>query len=258
MDVSAPAGSGAHGPLSITVLGCSGTFAAVGGACSGYLVRGRGTTVWVDAGPGTLANVQRHTAFADVDAVVISHCHPDHWTELPVLRNVFKYVIHRSGLPVHGTAETLVMAEGATHDGLAPTFDWHVIDEDAVFDVGALRFTFSRTDHPVETLAVRIEDTTTGESIAYSSDTGPAWSVSSFGADVDLFVCEATLTTDEEGLAPHISAREAGAMAAAAGVRRLVLTHHWPGGDAEAQRAAAEATFGRPVELATINERFTL
>lgn len=256
--MSAVGESGADGPLSITVLGCSGTYAAVDGACSGYLVRGRGTTVWVDTGPGTLANVQRHTTFADIDAVVVSHCHPDHWTELPVLRNVFKYVVHRAGVPVHGTAETLAMAEAATHDGLAPTFDWHLIEDHATADIGALRFSFSRTDHPVETLAVRIEDTTTGEAIAYSSDTGPGWSVSAFGADVDLFVCEATLTTDEEGLAPHISAREAGAMAAAAGVRRLVLTHHWPGGDVEAQRAAAEATFGRPVELATINERFTL
>lgn len=256
--MSAAGESVADGPLSVTVLGCSGTYAAVDGACSGYLVRGRGTTVWMDTGPGTLANVQRHTAFADIDAVVISHCHPDHWTELPVLRNVLKYVIHRSDVPVHGTAETLAMAEAATHDGLAPTFDWHVIRDHSTTDIGALRFSFSRTDHPVETLAVRVEDTTTGDVLVYSSDTGPGWSVSAFGGDVDLFVCEATLTSDEEGLAPHISAREAGAMAAAAGVRRLVLTHHWPDGDVEAQRAAAEATFGRPVELATINERFTL
>ena len=256
--MSAVGESGADGPLSITVLGCSGTYAAVGGACSGYLVRGRGTTVWLDAGPGTLANVQRHTTFAEIDAVVVSHCHPDHWTELPVLRNVFKYVVHRSGVPVHGTAETLAMAEAATHDGLAPTFEWHVIEDHATTVIGALRFSFSRTDHPVETLAVRVEDTTTGDVLVYSSDTGPGWSVAAFGGDVDLFVCEATLTTDEEGLAPHISAREAGAMAAAAGVRRLVLTHHWPGGDVEAQRTAAEATFGRPVQLATTNERFSL
>lgn len=245
-------------PLSITVLGCSGTYAAVDGACSGYLVQGRGTTIWMDTGPGTLANLQRHVRFADVDAVVVSHCHPDHWTDLPVLRNVFKYIEHRDHVPVHGTAETLAMAEAATHDGLAPTFDWHLIADHATATIGGLRLSFSRTDHPVETLAIRVEDPETGAALAYSADTGPAWSVSSFGADVDLFVCEATLTSDEEGLAPHISAREAGAMAAAAGVGRLVLTHHWPGGDVAAQRVAAEATFGRPVEIATVNERFSL
>ena len=260
-DVAAPSGptpTGADKPLSITVLGCSSTYAAVGGACSGYLVRGRGTTILVDTGPGTLANLQRHVRFADVDAVVVSHCHPDHWTELPVLRNVFKYVEHRAHVPVHGTAETLAMAEAATHDGLAPTFDWHLITDHGTATIGALSLSFSRTDHPVETLAIRVEDPETGAALAYSADTGPAWSVSSFGGDVDLFVCEATLTSDEEGLAPHLSARQAGAMAAAAGVRRLVLTHHWPGGDVEGQRAAAAEAFGGPVELATVNERFSL
>jgi ribonuclease BN (tRNA processing enzyme) len=202
--------------------------------------------------------MQRHVDFTAIDAVVISHCHPDHWTDLPVLRNVLKYVVHRAGVPVYGTAETQAMAEAATHDGLAPTFDWHVIVDGAAADIAGLRFSFSRTDHPVETLAVRVEDPTDGTALAYSADTGPGWSVSSFDAPVDLFVCEATLTTAEEGLAPHISARQAGAMAAAAGVRRLLLTHHWPGGDVEAQRAAAADTFGGPVDIATINERYPL
>ena len=188
--------------LAITVLGSSGTYAAPGGACSGYLVRGAGTTVWLDAGPGTLANFQRHASFAELDAVVLSHCHPDHWTELPVLRNVLKYVTHRSGVPVYGTAENRRMAEAATHDGLAPTFSWHTVADGAVADIGALRFSFSRTDHPVETLAVRVEDLASGAALAYSADTASGWSVSAFGARVDLFVCEATLTTDEEGLAP--------------------------------------------------------
>lgn len=245
-------------PLALTVLGCSGTYAAAGGACSGYLVQGAGTTIWIDTGPGTLANLQRHIDFDDIDAVVISHCHPDHWTELPVLRNVFKYVRHRAHVPVYGTAETRSMAESATHGGLAPTFDWHLVSGGSEVDIGGLHLSFSRTDHPVETLAVRVDDPVAGTSLAYSADTGPGWSVASFGGGIDLFVCEATLTADEEGLAPHVSAREAGAMAAAAGVGRLLITHHWPGGDAEAQRASAAESFGRPVEIATINERYHL
>jgi len=244
--------------LAITVLGCSGTYAPPDGACTGYLVAAHGRSIWVDTGPGTLANIQRHVDFAAIDAIVISHCHPDHWTDLPVLRNVFKYVVHRAGVPVYGTAETRAMAEAATHDGLAPTFDWHVISDGAAAEIAGLRFTFSRTDHPVETLAMRLEDPASGQSLAYSADTGPGWSVASFDAPVDLFVCEATLTTAEEGLAPHISARQAGTMAAAAGVGRLVITHHWPGGDVEAQRTAAAEAFGAAVEIAIINERYHL
>ena len=45
---------------------------------------GRATArpVWLDAGSGTLANLQRHVGLDDVDAVVLSHEHPDHWTDL--------------------------------------------------------------------------------------------------------------------------------------------------------------------------------
>ena len=70
--------------LSITVLGCSGTYAGPGGACSGYLVRSNDTSVWVDTGPGSLANLQQHIDLASLDAIVVSHSHPDHWGELGV------------------------------------------------------------------------------------------------------------------------------------------------------------------------------
>ena len=54
--------------LSITVLGCSGTYAAAGNACSGYLVSNGTTNVYLDCGPGTLATLQRHIALAEIDA----------------------------------------------------------------------------------------------------------------------------------------------------------------------------------------------
>ena len=59
--------------LSITVLGCSGTYAGPGGACSGYLVRSNDTSVWLDTGPGSLANLQQHVDLTSLDAIVVSH-----------------------------------------------------------------------------------------------------------------------------------------------------------------------------------------
>ena len=77
--------------LNLTVLGCSGTFPGEGGACSGYLVRSPEASLVVDLGAGTLAALQRHLAIGDVDAVVLSHVHPDHWLDLPLLRNAMRY-----------------------------------------------------------------------------------------------------------------------------------------------------------------------
>lgn len=68
--------------MSLTVLGCCGSYPGPGQACSGYLVRAIGTSVWVDAGTGTLANLQRHVRLQEVDAIVLSHEHPDHWMDL--------------------------------------------------------------------------------------------------------------------------------------------------------------------------------
>ena len=96
--------------LSLTVLGCSGSYPRRGlqrlpGAGRG--VGGRST------GPGSLANLQRHLGLDDIDAVVISHCHPDHWTDLPASTSL--QVRPRSpGDAVYGTAETQA-GRGAHH-----------------------------------------------------------------------------------------------------------------------------------------------
>ena len=90
----------------------------------------RRTSVWLDAGPGTLANLQRHVALADLDAVVLSHRHPDHWLDLAGLpRRAALRPRARRACPVYGTAETCASRcraiVGATS---RPTFDWHVVD----------------------------------------------------------------------------------------------------------------------------------
>lgn len=249
IDAAIPAGSVPVGPVTVTVLGCSGSYPGPGGACSGYLVRAGGVNLVLDMGPGTLANLQHHLGLDDIDAVVLSHSHPDHWTDLAGLRVARKYGLELEGLRVFGTAETREVAV-AVCQNLEPTFDWIVVGDGDAVEVGAVRLQFSRTDHYVETLAVRVD--VDGLSVAYSADTGPGWSLFELGAGIDLAICESTYPTDREaeGIL-HLSARAAGVMAAAAGVDRLVLTHLWPGGDPDLHREMASAAFGRPVEVAT-------
>ncbi len=191
--------------------------------------------------------LQEHVDLVDVDAIVLTHSHPDHWLELPVARNALKYLLHRSGLPVYGTAETGSMALRLCGE-LHPTFRWTTITDAADVEVAGVRMRCSRTDHPVETMAVRLDHQ--GRSFVFSSDTGSGWSVSQLGSDIGLFLCEASLAAAEEDSVQHLTARQAGAMAADANVARLVLTHLVPGVDPAAQQREAEAAFGRRVELA--------
>jgi ribonuclease BN (tRNA processing enzyme) len=127
---------------------------------------------------------------------------------------------------------------------------WHDVADGDVVPVGRMTFTFSRTDHGPETLAMRVD--AGGRSLGYSADTGPAWSLEALGAGLDLALCEATMAPDQEGTLQHLSARQAGTYARAAGAGRLVLTHLWPTLDPEQSRAEGSEAFGAPVEVASV------
>ena len=122
--------------FSVTILGSSGSYAAPDNPCTGYLLRSPGATVLLDCGPGTVGPLQTEIDLLDLDAIVLTHCHPDHWMELPVLRNVFTYFAVRTGLPVFGTAETKALNDAVTISGRAETFDWTTIDPSSTIEIG--------------------------------------------------------------------------------------------------------------------------
>jgi ribonuclease BN (tRNA processing enzyme) len=236
--------------LELTVLGCSGSYPGPGGACSGYLLQDGTTTVLVDAGSGTLANLQRHIGFEDLDAIVLSHEHPDHWSDVEGWNVVCQYVLDRTGFPVYAPAGL----REKTYRPDSPAFDWREITAGGAVDVGTMAFAFSRTDHGPETLAMRVD--AGGRSLGYSADTGPAWSLDALGPGLDLVLCEASLSIEEENTMQHLSARQAGTQAKVAGAGRLVLTHVWAGLDPGEAQSCGSAAFGAPVEMASVGARY--
>src|SRR5207302_5737560 len=87
--------------LTVTVLGCCGSYPGPDAACSGYLVDDGATRIWLDAGSGSMANLQHHIALTDVDAVVLSHEHPDHWTDLEGFQVAARWRLERTDVPVY-------------------------------------------------------------------------------------------------------------------------------------------------------------
>src|SRR5690606_8699676 len=140
-------------------------------------------------GPGTFANLQQHIDPRELDAIVISHSHPDHWLDLPAMRNAYKYELGVKGIDLFTTDKTLSFAESiATTDGVGSTFPPLVVADGAEFTVGDLRVRCSRTDHPVETLAMRVDHG--DRSVGYTADTGPGWTLAELGPGLDLAICE--------------------------------------------------------------------
>jgi len=240
----------APGP-SLTVLGCDGSYPGPGGAASGYLVRHAGVAVWLDAGPGTFANLQLVADPGSVDAVVLSHEHPDHWSDI---ESFAVWAMHeRPERPVPVYAPPGLRRRSYFAD--APGLSWAEVVPEQQLQLGGLECRFAVTDHGPPTMAIRLDTAGRGRSsLAFSADTGPAWSVSALGDGIGTFLCEATFTTEHEGSSQHLSGRQAGSMAAAAGVGRLVLTHRWPTVSAEALADECAEAFGAPVDQAAIGQ----
>ena len=236
--------------MELTVLGCSGSFSAPpAGACSGYLVRHGSTAIWMDCGNGTFAHLQEHVAVEDLDAVVITHEHPDHCVDVYGLHILLRYGLDRAHFPIYGP-EGLEGHLGQLVDGdWGGTFDWNTIDDTSHTTVGEIALRFSRTDHPPPTYAV--EASAGGKRFVYTSDTGPGWAVDAFGKGADLVLSEATYLSDgSKPDYPHLTAAEAGLAAREAAAHRLVLTHLWPGVDRRSAVAEGSDAFGEAVILA--------
>lgn len=240
--------------FTLTVLGCDGSWPGPGGAGSGYLVRICDTAVVLDAGPGTFAILQEVIDPSEVDAVVISHHHHDHWTDLFAMDTHARFGARprRSPMPVYAPARVVELA-GPERTSM---LQWHEISHGARVGIGEASCAFHRTDHAEETLAVRIDGA--GRALGYSADSGPEWSVDELGIGLDLLLCEASYTFEFEGTARHRSARQAAESARDARARRLVLTHRWPTVEAGDVVKEAETVFGGPVEQAAIGREFEL
>lgn len=236
--------------MELTVLGCSGSFGAPpAGACSGYLIRHGSTAIWMDCGNGTFSHLQEHVAVEDLDAVVITHEHPDHCVDVYGLHILLRYGLERTAFPIYGPAGIEAHLGQLVDGDWGGTFEWFVIDEGAGTTIGEVDLRFSRTDHPPPTYAV--EAAADGKRLVYTADTGPNWTVGAFGHGPDLVLSEATYLAD--GKVPtyaHLTAREAGIGAREAGAHRLVLTHLWPGVDRRRAVAEGSEAFGEAVILA--------
>lgn len=232
--------------MQLTVLGCSGTHPGPQRACSSYLVESTGYRLLLDCGNGSLSNLQRRCDIADIDAIVISHLHPDHFADLYGLHYALRF--HSDGprsVPVYapqGSAGHIGRLLDDT-EAFRSTCRFTVASAGDVLELGPFRVTLHAANHPVETLAPRIE--AGGRVIAYTGDSAPTDRLHEAARDADVLLADATWLEAQRPLPSdvHMTAHEAGAMAAAAAVRRLVTTHVYPGNDPVAAAAEAARAF---------------
>jgi ribonuclease BN (tRNA processing enzyme) len=239
----------------LRVLGSSGTYPTPGRPASGYLVEHADALVMVDAGPGTVAALQQWASPGRLGALVITHIHPDHCSDVPVLYHLFRFgpEVRRGvrALGPDGVADRLAAFVGAgPGDGFSEVLEWQTVRKGDRARVGEITLAFGMADHPVPTLVTSLEGG--GRRLVISSDTGPGGDLLEMASDADLLVCDATMQGGPRTSwwPYHLSAGEAGALARRAGAKRLLLTHLAPILDPAQSVAEAMEAFGGPVEWA--------
>ncbi|MEM1117813.1 MAG: ribonuclease Z [Bacteroidota bacterium] len=211
---------------------CLGTGSAGAGAdrtTTMLAVEAAGHTVLVDCGGDA---VQRLLASGldpvALDAVILTHEHPDHLSGYPLLVEKLWLRGRRDPIPAYGPASTLAKARalfaiyetaGWTH---VPERVFHEVPLDPGTEVarlGNLVISATPVDHPVPTIGLRFE--AGGAVFAYSCDTAPSPHVVALSRSADLLIHEGTASL----AGVHSSPEEAAQVAAEAGVGRLVLIH---------------------------------
>lgn len=239
--------------MRLTVLGGSGAWPAAGGACSGYLLEHDGFTVLVDPGYATLPRLLEVLPAERVDAVLVSHGHPDHTADLhPLLRARALGGDPPPPLPVHslpGAVDGVVALDRpGMLDGAYVRRGFTAGDR---FEIGPFQVATVPLPHFLPNAGLRL--TAGGRTVAYTGDTGPDPGVLTLARGADLFLAEATYAWQVPvGSEAYLSTgRQAGQHAARAGVGRLLLTHVWPTIPPATVAEAARHRFDGPTGLAT-------
>ena len=233
----------------ITILGSSGRFATAARASSGYLLDVDGHRLWLDAGAGTWRNLLGRCEFDEIEAVILTHRHPDHVTDVYQLQHALLYGPkgRLPEIPLWAPAETIESL--SAYDDLHDAFEPHVIEGGASIGFAGATIRFVTMAHPPETVGVRVE--TTDGVLAYSADSGEEADFAALAGGADVFVCEASNQDSDEIWEGHLRASQAGRIASEAGVAHLVLTHLPVARDLGLSLAEAQAAVDGPsVQLA--------
>lgn len=272
--------------MKITIIGCTGSMSGPDSAASSYLVQADGPgpdgeprtwSVVLDLGPGSMGQMLNHVDPADLDAIVISHCHADHMVDM-VGMHVFRRWNPEGPLgPVLalGPAELPARLNGV--DGTPPeeTYSTEFTFRTAVAGepvrVGPMTITPFEALHPVEAYGYRIEGPSDrlglgSASMAFTGDTDLCPGIEDMTDGVDLLLAEAAFLEGRDTCrGMHLTGRRAGALAAGTSGRggripvgHLVLTHIQPWTDPADPLKEAAAVYSGPLEAATAGARWEI
>lgn len=235
--------------LRLTVIGCAPAWSrGPGRPASCYLVEGAGSAVVLDLGQGALGALCAVRDPLTLDAIVVSHLHPDHHVDLVALRHLLRWgTVPPARLALHAPAGVARRYDAFLEEPgfLATSF---AIDELAAGSrtIGGLVLEARPVLHGggAHALRVSIAADPAAPALVYTGDCGRWTDVVPLIRPGDTLLSEDFWGAGEpDPPANHLTSDEAAQAAVAGGARRLVLTHLGEEADPAAALAAATARF---------------
>jgi len=228
--------------MKLTCLGRYGPYPAPSGHTTSYLLQSEEATLLIDFGAGALSQLLDFVPMDQVDAILLSHLHADHISDMRILTYMLNPQVaagKRGRLKVY-----LPCGPEKEYEEIAnqPCFETKIIDEHTVLSFGNCEINFCHTIHPVPCYAMRF--CMPGKTLAYSADSVYDEKLAAFAHGADVFVCDAAFTFENQpNNAPHMNGAEAGRLAKLCGAGALFLTHLNPTTDESALLMQARAEF---------------
>lgn len=244
--------------MKLTIVGFWGGYPKVNEASTGYLLEHEGFKLMVDFGSGVLARLQNFVQPEELDALVLSHYHPDHIADIGVLQHarlIQGFLGKKSPqLPIYGHSQDKQEFAKLTYKNITKGIAY---DPAKKLNIGPFTISFLSAVHPVPCYAMRIE--AGGKSMVYTADTSFKEEFIPFAFGADLLLSECNFYADQDGKgAGHMNSVDNGNLAEGADVKQLVLTHLPHYGEIDQLVSEASAVFNGPVTLAREGLEITL
>ena len=210
--------------LKLTVLGCRGAYPNKDEGCSGYLFQKDGVNLLIDCGSGVVSSLQNYIELGELDSIILSHYHADHFSDISVLQHgvMIDSIINKTNknLPIYGHQE----------DGLFTNLSYKTYttgktyQENSQLKLGPFKVSFLKTKHSVPCYAVQINSR--DKKVVYTADTAYFEELVSFSQNADILLAESSLYPDYDGQKMgHMNSTDTANLAKNAGVKKLLLTH---------------------------------
>ena len=242
--------------VKLIILGSSNAIPDIDHENTHMVIVGNTRSVLIDCVSNPIVRLQQ--AGVDTDSItdmILTHFHPDHVSGVPLLLMNMWLMGRREPLSIHGLEHTLDRMENlmsayswGNWPGFFPVAFHRLPGQELtpVLDCDDFHILASPVRHLIPAIGLRVEDSGTKKTLAYSCDTEPCEEVTHLASGADVLIHEAA-----GRLLGHSSAAQAGETARQAEVGALYLIHYPTGRYASGDPVAeARERFSGPVRLA--------